>query len=287
MALLVPAGAPVVEPEVPAAPAVGATAPGRPSTYRELFADEANNPAPERLADYLSGYRFAGGAGIPAPAALRDQTVTLCDRCQPMAFLTMVPGPMGVPEVAILHCLMRFMDIPGEAPTGYHDKILGLLGDIMPHQYPVVEVPGTAFHLVNTPVRVPTNDGMNALMPAWEDPTAPLGPFAEDAPETEVVRTRNIQLIPGRYAAMFVHRRGLSPKMVFQELFGHLQSRDKVAACADVLSWIKVASTARGGRPHERRTDRTPPDVPGAPTKRGISIYDLESEERSPSDSGT
>lgn len=88
----------------------------RPITYRELLADEANNPAPGRLADYLSGYRFDGAAGIPAPATLRDQTVTLTDR-QPMAFLALVPGPMGVHEVMVLHLMIRYMDLPGEELT--------------------------------------------------------------------------------------------------------------------------------------------------------------------------
>lgn len=92
--------------------------------------------------------------------------------------------------------------------------MLGLLGDILLHQYPVVEIPGTAFHLASSPVRVPTTAGMNALIPDWDDPTVPLGPFQDDVPETEVVRTRNIQILPGHNAAMLVHRRGLTPKVV-------------------------------------------------------------------------
>ena len=229
-----------VPPEPPVAPlgdgAAAAAAPGRPRTYRELLSDEANGPPPERLANYLAGYRFDGGGGIPTPAVLRDQTIVLSDR-QPMAFLCLVPGPGGVPEVAILHRMMRYMDMPGgEEPSGFHDRVLGLVGDIMPHQYPAVEVPGTVFHLVATPVRVPTTDGMNALLPAWDNPDTPLGPFAEDTPETEVVRTRNVQLVPGYIAALLVHRRGVSAKMAYQEVHGVLQARGELPVCTDVLS---------------------------------------------------
>jgi hypothetical protein len=113
--------------------------------------------------------------GIPAPAILRDQTVTLSDR-QPMTFLCLAPGPSGAPEVAVLHRLMRFMDMTGKEVSGFHDRVLGLVGDIMPHQYPTVDVPGTTFHLVNTPVRVPTMAAMNAILSAWDDPATPLGP---------------------------------------------------------------------------------------------------------------
>ena len=99
---------------------------------------------------------------MPAPAVLRDQTVTLSDR-QPMAFLCLVPGPAGSPEVAVLHRLMRFLDMPGEDETGFHVKVLGLLGDILPHQYPTVEVPSTIFHLVNAHVCVLTMEAMLAV----------------------------------------------------------------------------------------------------------------------------
>jgi hypothetical protein len=106
-----------------------------PRSYRELLSDARNSPAPERLGNYLQGYRFDGG-GVPTPAALRDQTVILSDR-QPMAFLCLVAGPGGTPEVAIVHRLMRYMDMPGEEESGFNDRVLGLLGDIMPHASPV------------------------------------------------------------------------------------------------------------------------------------------------------
>ena len=153
-----------------------------------------------------------------------------------------------MPEVKVVHRLMRYMDMLGEEESGYHDKVLGLLGDIMPHQYPTVEVSSTAFHLVGNPVCVPTIDGMLARLPTWEDPTIPLGPLAEDEPETEVIRTRHLQLVPGYYAAMLIHRRGVSVKVAFQELHGAMAARGELAACRDVLSWLKAAATARGGR---------------------------------------
>jgi hypothetical protein len=73
-----------------------------------------------------------------------------------MAFVCLVSGLEG-PEVSIVHrVLRRHMDSPGDDPSGYHDRVLGLLGDILPYQYPTVEVPNTTFHLVGTPVRVST-----------------------------------------------------------------------------------------------------------------------------------
>ena len=134
---------PAAQPDAPANAAAPAVAP--PRNYRELFLDEANNsPPPDRLGHYFQGYRFDGAGDIPVPATLRDQTVTLSDR-RPMAFLTLVTGPSGKFEVTVVHRLMRYMDMPGEAESGFHNRVMGLLGDILPHQYPVMEVPSTAF----------------------------------------------------------------------------------------------------------------------------------------------
>ena len=88
---------------------------------------------------------------------------------------------------------------------------------------------------------------MIAHLPAWADPTIPLGPYAEEDAETEVVRPRNIQVIPGYYAALLLHRRGVSAKVAFQELHGAMLARDEVEVCRDVITWLKAAVTARGG----------------------------------------
>ncbi|KAI2491966.1 hypothetical protein MHU86_22586 [Fragilaria crotonensis] len=137
--------------------------------------------------------------------------------------------------------------MPGEPESGFHDRVIGITGDIMPHQYPIVDVPSALFHLIGTPVRVPTNDGMVALIPTWVDPTVPLGPYTEVDPETEVVRPRNIQIVPGYYAALLVHRRGVTAKTAFQELHGAMQARWETEACQELLTWLKAACTARGG----------------------------------------
>lgn len=217
-----------------------------PRTYREWYADAAHNPLPERMMGYLGGYRFAGEGDIPTPAQLRDQTVALSDR-QPMAFLCLINGPDGTPEVAILHRILRFMDSPGDDPSGFHDRVLGLLGDIMPHQYPAVEVPGSTFHLVGTPTRLPTVNAMEALLPTWEDPNVPLGPYNEGDPETEVARPRNTQLIPGKYASIIIHRRRIKPKQAYMEIVGAIRADEALLSCADVVTWLRAACTARGG----------------------------------------
>ena len=74
-----------------------------------------------------------------------------------------------------------------------------------------------------------------------------LGPYAEGDPNTEVVRPRNIQLLPSHYAAMLVHRERVSPRMAYRELAGAFQADGNMEACEDILAWLRVACTCRGG----------------------------------------
>ena len=234
---------------LPNVPLLQAGEPLSQSTYREYYWARGLAPPLDRMANFLGGYRFTdpGGGGIPTTAALRDQTVSLSDR-QSLTFLCMLPGGEGSSgEVTVVHRFVRYLDAPGEDPTGFSDKVLGLLGDILPHQYPVVEIPGTAFHLVATPVRVPTVAAMAALLPTWEDNQLALGPYTEQDPETEVVRPRHLQLIPPRLAALLIHRRRVKAKTAYQELAGTIQAEGGVEAYADVLIWLRAACTARGG----------------------------------------
>ena len=87
-----------------------------------------------------------------------------------------------------------------------------------------------------------------------------LGPYADDAPDTEVVRPRNVQLVPSHYAAMLVHRDNITPRTAYRELSGAIQVDGNMDACADILSWIRVACTLqrRGGNASRRfhRTQR-------------------------------
>ena len=113
----------------------------------------------------------------------------------------------------------------------------------MPHQYPTVDLPSTVFHLVGNAVRVPTTDAMVPLLPTWENPAVPLGPYTEEDPETEVVRPRHLHLLPDYYASLFIHRRGFTAKVIFQELYGAMRARNELVVCSDVLTWLKAAAS--------------------------------------------
>ena len=99
-----------------------------------------------------------------------------------MAFRhALVTGQDGSYEVTIIHHMLRYMNAPGDDATGLHNRVLGLMGDVLPHQYLAVEVPNTAFHMVGNAVRVPSVAAMPALIPTWNGSDGSvLGPFTEE-----------------------------------------------------------------------------------------------------------
>ncbi|KAI2510796.1 hypothetical protein MHU86_3582 [Fragilaria crotonensis] len=110
----------------------------------------------------------------------------------------------------------------------------------------VVKVDNTQFSLIGAGVRVPMTATMPDLL-AGAPPGAYLGPYGAETPGTEVVRPRTTQVIPTRYAAAFIHRDGVSPAVAYQELSGMFAADGVLEGCADVLAWLRVACTARGG----------------------------------------
>jgi hypothetical protein len=97
--------------------------------------------------------------------------------------------------------------------------------------------------LIGTAVHVPAVGAMAVYLPAWDGADPTLGPYTDQDPETEVVRPSNpIQvLIPGRYAALLVHRRRVNPRMAYQEIAGVIQARGEMESCHDVVVWLHAA----------------------------------------------
>jgi hypothetical protein len=240
------------EPRGPAVLGPGAP-PAAPRKYRQLYSD------PDRarglnLAEYLAGYRFneaPDGVAIPTPAALFEQTVPMCDRW-PMAFLCLVPRGGGQ-LVRVVHRFIRYVDLPGELPTGLHDTVLGLLGDIRPGLYPFVEVPNSVFRVVTAPAVVPTDGLLLQALVADEGAAAQpavrlVGPYPVGAENIEVVRPRHIQLVPGKYAALVLNGDGMPPLTAYRTIRAALVEDNALDSCADVLTWLlRAACTIRGG----------------------------------------
>jgi hypothetical protein len=221
----------------------------QPSCYRELYSLGSYQGGEPELTRLISSYRFTeapGGGERPTPASLVEQTFAFSER-RSMTFLCLLRTSGTGVEVRILHRMIRYLELPGADGGGIVDLSMGLLGDISAAQTPAVTVDNTHFSLIgNAGVRVPTVATMRDHLDT-APPGGVLGPFGPEVPGTEVVRPRITQVIPCRYAVTLVHREGVSPSTAYTELHGILEADGALEQCADVLTWLRVACTARGG----------------------------------------
>jgi hypothetical protein len=81
----------------------------------------------------------------------------------------------------VLHRFMRYLELPGERPTGFNDRVMALLGDVRPRSVPSSGSAPATFHLAAAAaVRIPAHAAMVAAQcPPPVDGVAPelLGPI--------------------------------------------------------------------------------------------------------------
>ena len=117
---------------------------------------------------------------------------------------------------------------------------------------------------------------MVANLRAWEDPTTPLRPYIETDPKREVVRPRNVQLIPGYYATLLFNHRGISAKVAFQEIHYACPRRSQYVSRRTHLAQSSPHIT-RAWRASERCTRRLSSHRSSTLVTRSLLVYDRQS----------
>ncbi len=62
--------------------------------------------------------------------------------------------------------------------------------------------------------------------------------------ETEVVRSRKTQLVPGKYAALIIHCHPITPKQAYQKIVGTIRADETLEACKDVVARLRVLNSS-------------------------------------------
>ena len=166
-----------------------------------------------------------------------------------MAFLCLARTTANALAVCILHrIMMRYFELLSRGGGAATDLSMGLLGDVRAAQIPTAEVDNSLSLLVGAGggVHLPTSAVMiDQLLAAL--PGSYLEPCGPEDPDTEVVRPRMTQVLSAKYAASLVGQDGISPAMAYRELLGMVAADQALEASSDVLTWLRVACTARGG----------------------------------------
>ena len=190
---------------------------------------------------YLAGFC---SEGPHAPAALRE-FVLEAGQDTPKVFLYFSQG--DVPLIRVAHRVTRYAPTLGVV-TAWDGSVFAMASDVGPgNQVAWVHFPAAGAFVRTGFVRVPAMGMMNESWTASPG-AALLGPYAEAAAGTELVRTRFFTPVPKEYIPLVMQRPdGWTPRALWEQLGTAIVADQRVGVCEPLLKWLRVASTLTFG----------------------------------------
>jgi hypothetical protein len=209
------------------------------STYAALY-----ELMPDLLAgDYGAFLSVFDSEGPLAPAALRDNFLD-AGNDTPKVLLYLQPGPE--PRIRMVHRVTRYTPALG-LTTVWDGSVFAMASDVGPgNQIAWVHFPATVAFTRTAYVRVPLVDNMTA---AWTAAPAAhlLGPFADNAPSTEAVRTRFFSPVPKAYVPLVMSQDSWTPRQLWEQLATSVVADNRLQMCTPLLKWLRCAGTQSFG----------------------------------------
>lgn len=225
---------------LPAPPAPNGGAPPEglaitPTSYSNLYRT-AEDPLGGNYGPWTAAHAVNG---TNTPASVRE-TMLNTSNDVPKAYLMMVPGPNNTPVIKMVYRPEPFRTVPG-VPTPHDGHVYCNASDLGPgNQITTAVFPPNAFYMVNE-VRAPDAASMAAAWTA-NPQAASLGPFAPDAPNTVLIRTRFLMIVPQPYIALLLGAT-LTPKEAWMLVATAVFNDNRAVSCAPLLEWLIAAAT--------------------------------------------
>ena len=216
-----------------------------PNTYLEKYLDQSYDAFHGNYINLFNEY----AVGNNTPAALRNATYRDGNMGTYLHVLVHVldaqAGPNDPGTIVALHRLTRHEARLGQAQYPFDNLGLAFYGDVINGQAPsTVVIPDTWFNQIG-PVQSPSH-GLLAQEMAAHPNSNSFGPYVAGVADVTPVTTRQVILVPNKYAAPFLTA-GMPPRDAYQTLYGMIQQAGDEIACEALLDWLRVALTLRGG----------------------------------------
>jgi hypothetical protein len=115
-------------------------------------------------------------------------------------------------------------------------------GDVVNGQMPTsMTIPDTLFSQVTVTAHIPSDGLIQQLIAA--DPVAEIfGPFLAGTADVEPVTTRQLVVVPNKYAALLLQV-GMTPKAAYLAISGMIHQDGNEVACTPLLEWLRLTMT--------------------------------------------
>jgi hypothetical protein len=230
------------------------------ASYRDYYQDDANDKAAGNYGTIMNTFVVPpAGVGALTPVQVSD-AVFASAVVDPQAFVMLIVDathPNG--RICLFHRLQRYAPQLG-APTEFDNVGYAFFGDLTNNQAPPsIEWPANAFHQVAASVRVLQREVLDQHLATGPDLDL-LGPFGKEDAGTDVIRVRQVMLVPFRYVRILLER-PLTPREAWVQVAGAIYNDGAQVACEPLLDWLRVAIT-RQGENQASRLQQEHPRVP-------------------------
>ena len=146
--------------------------------------------------------------------ATLPECVLVSGHSGPKVFLSLVEHGAIYWSVSV-HRLTLYANHPYK-PSAWDNLVLGFRGDVLPGNHiELLRFPGNVFEVTGAQV-VPTVAGMHTLLAAARTVTS-VSPFHDGDPDTQIIRSRNVLLVPPAYINIILDET-LTPRELWDQL---------------------------------------------------------------------
>jgi hypothetical protein len=209
-----------------------------PTTYVELYR-QSLDPLGGDYGTWLAGHSQAAAN----PGAVRSTMLGTPDTVAKV-YLMLCPGHDGLPRVQTLFRPRQYAALPGIV-TPWDGNVYGFATDFLGpgNQITTVQWPEDAFHLSAAEVYVKDVASMAEAL-TKSGGAASLGPYVAADANVAVVRTRMMMVVPHPYVPLVLGA-SLTPREAWMRLSTPITTDNRMAACAPLLDWLRIACTVR------------------------------------------
>ena len=212
-----------------------------PALFASFYADASNDTPQQNILALLSPHDIDlnnPGTNL-TPATVRQQIAEAGAQRLPIVLVLLVNGrlqPYFLP--------FRRSQAAGEAPDPATDnKIYAIDGELIRNEGTLVELPDALWNQLPNQVQVSTVAHIQTQLTADASQNFMMGPFNAGDGNTEVVKTRYINIIPFKYAALFIQ--GVTPRYYFETILPQIVSDGNENAMLPLTKTAQVALTRR------------------------------------------
>ena len=212
----------------------------QPTTFTDLYSTDRLDPFAGNYTAIFNEYAVNPNGRNANSDSLLERVVAAPELRQ--CFVLMIADGVRPRQIVNVHNFSHYAARMGQSASMWDGKYFAFQGDLFTGgtNIQTVEVPPLLLEPLQSPVRVPVVNNVTGAVAQLEANAQGIAPLAEEAVDTEKVRTRMAVMVPPPYVALVLQKRR-SPSEFWTDIVGQVLRDGKQDECKPLLDWARVA----------------------------------------------